>query len=141
VDIWDFFLQREAECDRLSLTPMTPFEEMCIALEGSNDRRGRFIGRFLLTADAYLSVAERWTVVGHPGHMRREEYAYFLVVNGEEVWGYERDPTHSPAVHHHFGPDHPAGISCAPIPFRNAVEFAWEEVSRRAERGELELPA
>lgn len=47
----------------------------------------------------------------------RSEYAYFLVVDGEEVWGEERDLSHDPAVHRHTTSDH-TREPAKPIAFR-----------------------
>ena len=70
--------------------------------EGPDRRRGRMFGRVHLAEHVYLAIHEVVVVVND--HVHREEYGYFLVIEGEEVWGEERDPTHDPAVHRHTGP-------------------------------------
>jgi hypothetical protein len=97
-------------------------------LAGSGDSRGRILTTFHLTDDAYLAVSE--TVVVQGRHIHREEYAYFLVIDGEEIWGEERDPTHDPPVHRHTGEGHDREDSVA-VSFKEATEWAWDEVTRR----------
>src|SRR4051812_38288808 len=93
--------------------------------EGSHGKRGRIWGRILLTDRTFLQVSERVEVSG--GSARRTEYAYFLVIDGAEVWGYERDPTHDPAVHKHDRTH--ARAPCEPVSFKRALEMAWESAS------------
>ena len=102
---------------------------------GTRGTRGRIFGKAILTEHAYLSVYELVVVVGE--HIHREEYGYFLVVDGEEIWGYERDLSHDPPVHRHTG-THERNAS-EPISFRDVVEHAWHEVTERARRGETRL--
>ena len=49
------------------------------------------------------------------------------MVDGEEVWGYERDPSHEPAVHRHIGPDHKREPS-ARVTFKKVVQQAWYDL-------------
>jgi hypothetical protein len=127
VDVWTYFHQRERECDDLSLVPFGDFWDMVAAEEGSEDKRGRIFGAFALTDEIVLHVSE--VVVVENGHVHREEYGYYLVHNGIEVWGYERDLSHDPAVHRHVGSDH-AHESAERISFAAVVELAWDEVTR-----------
>lgn len=75
-----------------------------------------------------LHLSELVVVEGN--HVHREEYAYYCTSEGEELWGYERDPTHDPAVHRHTGLGHKRE-PWEPVSFREAAELAWEEVSKR----------
>ncbi len=137
MDVWTYFLQRETECQGLSLTPLDgPFAEMCFEVEGSDGQRGRWIGNLYLSAQVYLAVSETVQVVGQ--HVERDEYAYYLVVEGEEVWGYETDLSHEPSTHAHFGPHHPPGVECPRVSFPDVAQLAWDEFSSRVESGELE---
>jgi hypothetical protein len=132
LDVWTYFQQRETEAEELSLAPIGNYWRMVRAEEGSNDKRGRIFGDFALTEEVRLRVSE--VVVVEDDHVHREEYAYFLVHEDDEVWGYERDLSHDPPVHRHVGPDHwrePA----EPISFGDVVELAWEEVTRIYEQG------
>jgi hypothetical protein len=61
--------------------------------------------------------------------VHREEYGCYLLNEGVEVWGEERDLSHEPAVHRHVGPNHAREVA-EPISFRDAVERAWEDVAR-----------
>jgi hypothetical protein len=56
--------------------------------------------------------------------IHREDYAYYLIVDGGEVWGYERDPWHEPAVHRHVGADH-AREEAEAVSLVWALEEAW----------------
>lgn len=135
MDVWTYFSQKERELRELSLAPEGPFEDMVAEEKGSNGRRGRIFGNAIVTEHAYLSIHEVVVVVDD--HVHREEYGYFLVVDGEEIWGYERDPSHEPPVHRHTT-EHVRHRAEA-ISFKEVVERAWREVTERAERGELRL--
>ena len=74
-------------------------------------------------------MSEKVVVRGKRIH--REEYAYFLVIDGTEIWGYERDPTHPVAVHGHEGSDH-ARTEAKRKTFKQVVDLAWKEVTDRA---------
>jgi hypothetical protein len=128
LDVWTYFQQREREFDELSLAPAPGIGPMFVEEVGSEGQRGRIFGAVSLLEDAYLAISER--VVVRSGHIHREEYAYFLVINETEVWGYERDLSHDPEVHKHVGADH-RRANAEPISFKAVVELAWEEVSRQ----------
>jgi hypothetical protein len=131
VDVWTYFEQKKREFDQLSLRPITNVGPMFAAERGSNGKRGKVLGLLGLTDDAYLKISE--TVVVRGKNIHRIEYAYFLVIDGEEVWGFERDLSHDPAVHYHIGPDHTreAGVS---MPFKKAVTLAWHDVTEHYQR-------
>jgi hypothetical protein len=126
VDVWEYFDQKEREFSDLSLNPENDFAEMFWEEEGSHGKRGRVLGKLGLTERAFLEISE--VVVIQNNHVHREEYAYFLVIDGAEVWGEERDLSHKPAVHRHVGPDHERHPA-EPISFRAAAKRAWDEVS------------
>ncbi|HEX5174598.1 MAG TPA: hypothetical protein VFV91_10705 [Gaiellaceae bacterium] len=132
MDIWEYFTQREQQVRELSLYPTGDFWGGCAAEAGSNDLRGRIFDAYHLMGGVFLHVHEVVVVEGN--HVHREEYGYFLVIDGEEIWGEERDPTHDPAVHRH-STGHVREDS-EPISFKEAAERAWDEVSRRMESGE-----
>lgn len=126
MDVWEYFHQRERECERLSLTPSPTLPTEYRELQGSNGARGLIIARLDMTERASISVMER-VVVQDDSYIHRLEYSYFLISDGVEVHGRERDPTHDPAEHGH-GRDHarqPAGR----VTFKEFVEEAWEIVS------------
>jgi hypothetical protein len=133
VDVWTYFAQREQEAQELSLAPETDYSAMVGALAGSDDKRGRIFGHFILTEDAYLQVSE--LVVVEDDHVHREEYGYFLIIGGEEVFGFERDPTHDPPEHGH-GLGHAQRREAGRTTFKAVVELAWEEVTRRSQEPE-----
>jgi hypothetical protein len=128
VDIWTYFSQREKEFEEFSLAPDPP-DAMFAEEHGSNGRRGKVFGHAHLSDNAYLEIHEEVVIVDE-SHVHREEYGYFLIIDGVEMWGYERDPSHDPPVHRHtYG--HSERIDADPISFKDAVELAWQEVSRR----------
>jgi hypothetical protein len=131
VDVWDYFRRREGEHAEMSLEPDRDFAEMFQAEAGSDDRRGRIAGSLYLTDTARIDLLER-VVIRANDRPYRERYAYFLVIDGYEVWGEERHRTHNPPVHRHVGPAHERFPS-EPIAFKKFVARAWEEVSLRAE--------
>jgi hypothetical protein len=68
------------------------------------------------------------------GTTRREEYAYFFIVDGIEIWGCERDPSHDPPVHCH-GRGHARYASEEQMEFTEAIDLAWETFTRVADEG------
>jgi hypothetical protein len=127
VDVWEYFQSRERECRDLSLAPDTSFDEMCMEEEGSDGQRGIFYGRLVLSERAFLNVFELVEVTGSGVH--REQYSYYLIVDGFEEWGYDRDPSHDPPVHGHQGRDH-RWVPAERVTFREVAEMAWQTVSR-----------
>jgi hypothetical protein len=101
MEVYEYFHQKEKEYRELCLTPSLGYDGLFAEEAGSDGKRGVILGNLQLDceADAFLAVHEVVVVEGN--HVHREEYAYFLVINGAEVWGYERDPTHDPPVHKH----------------------------------------
>jgi hypothetical protein len=122
VTIYAFFDRRERECEEAGVVPDGNYWNMVAEEVGGDGSRGRILGHFRFNARAYLQVHEVIVMSGMRGHRRR--YAYFLVVDGEEVWGYERDPTHDPPVprHDHNHQTYP----CEPISFKEACARGWE---------------
>lgn len=127
MDVWTYFAQREKEHADLSLAARAP-DAMFSEEMGSKGQRGRVLGHVYLNENAYLEVSEIVVVVDD--HVHREEYGYFLVMDGEEIWGYERDLSHDPPVHRHtFG--HSERIEDQPVSFKEVAERAWREASLR----------
>jgi len=127
MDVYEYFHSRERECRELSLAPETSYDELFAEEEGSEGQRGIMWGRLVLSRRAFLNVFESVCVVGTGIH--REEYGYYLITDGYEVWGYDRDPSHDPPEHMHHGSDHgrlPAGR----VEFHEVVEKAWETLSQ-----------
>lgn len=134
MDVYEYFHSRERECRELSLAPDTCFDDLFAEEEGSAGKRGMMWGRLVLNDRAYLQVFESIVVVGSGIH--REQYGYYLIIDGYEVWGYDRDLSHDPPEHMHVGSDHarrPAGR----ITFREAAEKAWRTVSAEEDLAEL----
>jgi hypothetical protein len=114
----------------MSLFPDSGPGQMFTEEAGSSGKRGRIFGRVWLTETIYLAIHEVVVVVD--GHVHREEYGYYLIDNGEEVWGEERDLSHDPPVHRHT--EGHIREDAEPITFKAVVEKAWDEVSRRKEQ-------
>jgi Family of unknown function (DUF6516) len=126
VDVWEYFQSRERECRELSLAPDEEFSKMCAEAEGSNGQRGIFFGRLVLSERAFLSVYEIVQVTGTGIH--RERYSYYLIIDGLEYWGYDRDPGHEPPIHRHTGTSH-RRHPCRRMTFAEVAQQAWETVS------------
>jgi hypothetical protein len=135
VDVYEYFISRERECREHSLAPDTSFADLFSEEEGSGGKRGIMFGRLVLNERAFLSVSEEIEVV--KSGVRRVSYSYYLIVDGVEVWGYDRDPSHVPSEHKHLGADHQR-LPCGRVSFLEAVERAWATVSLDAETAPLE---
>jgi hypothetical protein len=124
VDVWEYFESKRREISAASLT-VDDGDLLFMALEASDGQRGRVWGRIGFTERTFLQVSERVVVVGSGIH--REEYAYYLIIDGAEVWAYERDPSHEIAVHKHDR-EHKSE-ACEPVSFQRVLDLAWETVS------------
>jgi hypothetical protein len=98
---------------------------MCAEEEGSGGQRGIFFGRLVLSDRAFLSVFEVVQVTGTGIH--RERYSYYLIIDGFEIWGYDRDPGHVPPLHRHTGTSH-RRHPCRRMTFAEVAGQAWETV-------------
>src|SRR5277367_1896280 len=105
------------------------------ASEGDNDLRGRvfcmlaFHGYNLNTARFQMHEE----VVVRASGITRPRYAYFLVIDGMEIGGYERHATHSPPVHRHCSGKVPHERSPSrAVSFKDAAREAWRYVSEFA---------
>jgi hypothetical protein len=63
------------------------------------ERRGRIRGRIGFTERTFLQVSEQIAICD--GAPVRRSYAYYLVIDGIDVWGHDKDPGHDPAIHRH----------------------------------------
>lgn len=120
--------RRKKEFRELSLEAEDDLAELFAEEGGSQGRRGRIFGNLTLAGSpvrAYIRISELVAVRGN--RMTREEYAYYLIVDGEEIFGEERDLSHDPAVHRHTA-GHASRHPSKPIAFKKFAERA--EVSR-----------
>jgi hypothetical protein len=123
VDIFTYGQQRKRECGEMSLDG----SDISVADEAGNDQRGRLLGAAHMDEHASIQVHEIVVVQGESVH--REKYAYYLVVDEEEIGGYERDPIHAVAEHRHCGEHEPGGTPWGAISFKDAVAEAWKWLS------------
>jgi hypothetical protein len=127
VDVYEYFHTREREFHELSLVPDGDIAEMFAEEEGSGGQRGTMFGRVVLDDRTFLNVYESVVVVGTGIH--RDEYSYYLIRDGLEVWGYDRDPSHDPEEHMHQGADH-TRVATGRVTFKEVGEKAWETVGQ-----------
>jgi hypothetical protein len=66
------------------------------------------------------------------GSAHREEYGYFLIINGLEARGRERDPSRDPPEHGH-GPGHAPETIGERVTFKEFCEASWEILSQEEE--------
>jgi hypothetical protein len=134
VDVWDYLADREREIRALSAhsPDLHAAEE-----EGSDGKRGRILARVWLNDAAFVQCHEVIRVEGE--HITREKYAYYLCLDGQEIGGYERDPTHDPAAHKHCSDrEEHERLPGPTVSFKQAVEEAWDYVSGIYPEGPLE---
>lgn len=129
-DVYTYFGQKESEFRELSLRSDGAYSDMFSEESGSSGRRGRILGNLTLDDRSFLAVYELVEVVHN--HVARLEYAYYLVVDGEEIWGYEHDLSHDPPIHRHTA-GHRERLVADEMSFKAVAELAWVEVSKRAE--------
>ena len=118
--VWEYFEERKGECEVLGL----PIErEGFSEKEGSNGTRGRITMAHQLTETAVLFVSE--VVVCRGSHIVREEYAYYLNVDGLDYRSWDRDPIHG---YHTHGLEHQR-YPGARITFKAVVAECWKIIS------------
>jgi hypothetical protein len=119
--LFEYADERKQECIALGVDANWILGESKIDAKGV--ARGILSARLPMGEGVFLDVFER--VALKDKHVTRERYSYFLVIDDEEIGGYERHPTHEPAVHRHCGPDHSIRTACDAVAFKAAVSEAW----------------
>jgi hypothetical protein len=132
VDIWSYFQDRERELRECSL--YVPAHINLFRAE-PGDQRGKVYGPVHFDGfqeTAALCINEEIVVKG--SGITRPRYAYFLVIEGHEIGGFERHSTHDPAVHRHCsGQKHHEPSPWRVMSFKEAAAEAWKYVSELAE--------
>jgi len=121
LDISNYLSERE---HKLSKTLGLPIDEMNfeLALDGQS---ARMWGNITLTDEVSLSVRERIELVDGRAHIVK--YSYYIIVDGAEARGFDKEPTHNPPVHGHIGPNH-AWTQAPEITLEAALDRCWDEV-------------
>lgn len=131
MDVWEYFQTREREIKECSLH--IPEYVSLFSAEGG-DRRGMVYGPVVFNgypSTVCLFVHEEVVVKG--SGITRPRYAYFLVIDGREIGGYERHASHDPPVHRHCsGRKHHERAPARAISFKAAAREAWEYVAEFA---------
>jgi hypothetical protein len=130
VDVWEYFQTRDrelADCSLRMVDGISPYAE-----EEGNDQRGMIFCSVAFSGydpdSTYLSIHEVVAVRG--SGITRTRYAYFLVIDGEEIGGYERHATHDPPVHRHCSGKRPHETAPSKVvSFKEAAREAWKYVS------------
>jgi len=122
----EYFAERREECRRLSLADASPPRYLVEAK--SEEKRGRIILTLHMTERATMAVSESIHIDGEKG-LHRVEYAYYLLIDGQEYWSRDLDPTHG---YHGHTIGHKR-VKAARISFKKAAEEAWEIVSQEEE--------
>jgi hypothetical protein len=132
VDVWEYFHTREREIKECSLH--IP-EHVSLFSAEDGDRRGMVYGPVLFNGyprTVYLLIHEEVVVRG--SGITRPRYAYFLIIDGQEIGGYERHASHNPPVHRHCsGRKRHERASARAISFKDAAKEAWEYVAQFAQ--------
>jgi hypothetical protein len=131
VDVWEYFQTREREISECSLN--IPDGGLAFAAE-RDDQRGLIYGPVLFNgypSTVCLIVYERVIVRG--SGITRPRYAYYLIIDGREIGGYERHATHQPPVHKHCSAKHLHERSPSrAVSFKDAANEAWHYVAEFA---------
>jgi hypothetical protein len=133
VDVWEYFQTRDREIDECSMR--VPEDVSPYAEEEDNDQRGMIFCSLAFNGydpdSVYLSVHEVIAVRG--SGITRLRYAYFLIIDGDEIGGYERHASHDPPVHRHCSGRKPHERSPSKaVSFKEAAREAWKYVSEFA---------
>lgn len=122
----EYFAERREECRKLSLPDAAPPRYLVEA--GSDEKRGRIILSLHMTERATMAVSESIQIDSENG-LHRVEYAYYLLIDGQEYWARDLDPVHG--YHGHtIGHER---VEAGRISFKQAAEEAWAIVSKEEE--------
>jgi len=123
--IAEYIEERERECKAQSLHHL---EDPISAVDvGSDGKRGRVLMALALTERAVLHVAELVEVGSD--YVHRLEYAYYLIIDGQEYCARDYDKIHG---YHGHTIGHKR-VEATRISFKAAAEAAWEIVSKEEE--------
>lgn len=129
----EYFAERREECRKLSLFEASPPRFLVEA--GSEEKRGRIILSLHMTARASMAVSESIHIDDANG-LHRVEYAYYLLIDGQQYWSRDLDTFHG--YHGHtIGHER---TKAERVSFKKAVEEAWEIVSQEEELEEASPP-
>jgi hypothetical protein len=119
----EYFAERREECKRLSLADASPPRYLVEA--GSEEKRGRIILSLHMTERATMAVSESIHIDDEKG-LHRVEYAYYLLIDGQEYWSRDLDRIHG--YHGHtIGHER---VEAERISFKKAAKEAWTIVSQ-----------
>jgi hypothetical protein len=128
----EYFAERREECRKLSLVEASPPKFLLEA--GSDERRGLILSLHM-TARASMAVSESIHIDDEKG-LHRVEYAYYLLIDGQQYWSRDLDSFHG--YHGHtIGHER---TEAGRVTFKKAVEEAWEIVSQEEELEEAAPP-
>jgi Family of unknown function (DUF6516) len=124
--IYDYFEQLRPKYKTLSSGGVSD-ADLDVMFQARRDGQGGLIDAILhLDENAFIHVFERVELVdGRPHRLR---YSYYLIVDGAERRGYDRDPTHEPAEHRH-GEGHEMEPWEA-VSFDEVAEEFWDILSQ-----------
>lgn len=71
-----------------------------VKLRTAPKRRGRIRGRIGFSERTFLQVSEQ-IEMRDDGELVRLSYAYYLVIDGIQIWGHDNEPEKDPAIHRH----------------------------------------
>lgn len=127
----EYFEERRRECRRLSLVEAS--KPRYLIESGPDEERGRIILSLHMTERATLAVSES-ILIGSSG-LHREEYAYYLLIDGQEYWSRDLDKLHG---YHGHTIGHKR-VEAGRISFKRAAEEAWRIVSQEEDLEDAEF--
>jgi hypothetical protein len=131
LDVWEYFQTRERDIKECSMH-IAEYVSLFSAEKGG--RRGIIYGPVQFNGypnDVCLIVYEDVVVKGTG--ITRPRYAYYLIIDGREIGGYERHANHDPPVHRHCsGRKHHERAPARAISFKDAANEAWKYVAEFA---------
>jgi hypothetical protein len=92
--------------------------------------------------DSAIMHINEFVEIGPDGRVKIRRYSYYLVVDDNEVCGYDLNPLEDPASHYHVGP-HSNVEACEQVTMRAAYEEFWDrynEVRAQPARADVSEP-
>jgi len=91
----------------------------------ASDRAGAIVDGAIPLDNSAIVYVNEFVDIGEDERIRIRRYSYYLVVDDNEICGYDLNPLEDPPSHYHAGP-HSDVSACEEVSLREAYEHFWD---------------